>query len=216
MHNLARTIDTSEVRYEHGTVTSTKGGVVIVRAPSGVLTARRAVSCMVAPDVGDVVVVAMLPTGAVYVHAVLERSGDSATRLEIQGDLQIDLPTGAFRVAAARGVSLVTEADVAVAAGGLHVRAVDGSAALDRFTTVVGYLRTKAEKVLSMAGTVDLVAERVVETMKRCYRFVDEVDRKQAGTIDHRATGNLSMQAKNALVTAETLVKMDGAQIHLG
>ena len=63
---------------------------------------------------------------------------------------------------------------------------------------------------------MDSVTERWTQKTKRSYRFVEEMDITRAQEIDTRASGTLSMRGKNAITTAEELVKMDGRQIHLG
>ncbi len=50
----------------------------------------------------------------------------------------------------------------------------------------------------------------------RAYRFVEEMEHVRAGSIDYAARENVRFHGRNALVTAQQLVKMDGEQIHMG
>ena len=63
---------------------------------------------------------------------------------------------------------------------------------------------------------MDAAIERVTHKLKRSYRIVEEVDCVRSREMDYRATNNVSIRGKNALVTAEELVKLDGSQIHVG
>ena len=66
------------------------------------------------------------------------------------------------------------------------------------------------------AGAIDTVADRVTERVQRSYRTAEEFDHLRAGVIDHAARETLKLRSHDAVLTAEGLVKVDGAQIHLG
>jgi hypothetical protein len=70
--------------------------------------------------------------------------------------------------------------------------------------------------VKTIASAIERVAERVTERVKRSYRFVEDADTLKAGRIDYAADSALTMRAKNAIVAAEELAKVDAEQIQLG
>ena len=71
-------------------------------------------------------------------------------------------------------------------------------------------------KVILFASSMSSEVERVVQRMKRSLRVVEEGEHVRAGTIDYRAEDMVNVRGKTTLVTAETLVKLDGEQVHLG
>ena len=70
--------------------------------------------------------------------------------------------------------------------------------------------------VKAVASTVDSFLGRLSQTVKRAYRFVEESEQVRAQSLDYAARDNVRLHGKNAVITAESLVKMDGAQIHMG
>jgi len=93
--------------------------------------------------------------------------------------------------------------------GELKVTAASGNVAVSRLSFVSSLVQGEIR-----AGR--LLAESVYQRMKRSYRVVDELDQVKAERIDYEAKEDVSLHGKNALITAEGLIKVDGDQIHLG
>jgi hypothetical protein len=204
------------VRHEAGRVVGLAPGAFVVLGPNGCeVVARRAASCLVAPADGDLVELSVVEGGGAYVVAVLEASAEGATRLEVEGDLEL-APTGRLRLTLPAGVDVASDDAVSVLAGRVEVRAVDLKATFERATTLGKFLQQQVEKVRTVSSTVDMVAERLTQTVERCYRYVGESDTLRARRVDHEATGTMRLHAANAVVTADQLVKVDGGQIHMG
>lgn len=185
-----------------GTVMAITDGVFEVRTCEETFRASRAVSCLVAPEVGDLVLLAGSRSASLYVLAVLERPGCHDARISTDGDLTFELRTGRFTVAATEGVELVSKRTVSVAADRLDVRAREG-----------GLFLSTARLI---AGAVDSILGRLSQRVKRVYRRVEELEHVRAGQIDCAAEGNLRLHGENTLLTARELVKADGKQIHIG
>ena len=160
--------------------------------------------------------VAALEDGTVYVLAILEREEGQATAISVDGDLTVQLPNGRFSVAAQEGVNLISGKDVAIVTGGLEVNAVRGSFAVEHLSFLGTFLQANIEKAKLVAGSLDSSLERLSQRVKLSYRFVDEIDQVRADQIDYAAKKSLSLHARNAMVTAEELVKLDGEQIQVG
>jgi hypothetical protein len=204
-----------EVFEEIGVVVSGAGGLE-VETEHGRFPAKRAFSCLVAPELGDVVLVAVPGRGALFVLAVLERPSELPARLTSSGDLRVHLPSGRFTVSAQEGVALRTPGELDLEAKDVSLRAEVGAIVVKRLTYLGEVLEAHGGTLKAALRIVDSVTERWTQKTKRSYRFIEEMDITRAQEIDTRASGTLSMRGKNAITTAEELVKMDGRQIHLG
>ncbi len=179
-------------------------GHVVAVAGSGIVTevdglhvrARRAASCLLQPRPGDEVWVARLDDGRAYVLSILERSDTSSAELSIEGDVSFQAPSGRLRMVASEGLEMISPKAVSVTTS--------------RFELVAGGAR------MLVAGALETVAECVVQQAKRAYRTIDDIEQVRVGQLDISAKDTLRMHAKNALVTAMSLVKVDGKQIHMG
>ncbi|MBX3269847.1 MAG: DUF3540 domain-containing protein [Sandaracinaceae bacterium] len=186
-----------------------------VRADGGRYRAGRAASCLVVPAPGDRVLVAVAADGRAWVLAVLDRAREDALPLGFDGDVALRA-TGTVRVEGDAGVELRSKRSVGVATRLFDVRALDVRAATERFGLTGGVAHVSLESAKAVIGLVDTTLERLSTRMKRCYRFVEEIDMTRAHEIDTRADKTIHLRSKNTFVNADQLVKLEGEQIHLG
>lgn len=215
MLNLAKKLEQQEIWQEAGTVVERQGAGWVVRTTTDELHAERAVSCLVEPEVDDYVLLSQVGDEC-FVLAVLRRGGDAPVKLSADGDMNIGLDKGSFEVVAPGGIKLISPEDVSVAAGNVNINSATARLAVGTLDLLGAVLETRLEQLKVVVGGIDAVVERVVERVKRSYRFVEETDQVQAEHIDYAANKSMSLQGENALVTAQELVKIDGAQIHVG
>ncbi len=217
MNNLARKLENGALSHEIGQVTATReGGLFAVRTEAGEYRAKRAVSCLIEPEEGDTVALLTTPAGSCYVTAVLEREAGATGRIVADGDLEIQLRSGHFSVAAQEGVNLLSSGEVSIVGGSLRVNAQEGNVVLERLSFLGAFARAEVEKIKVVAGSLDQVLDRFSQRVKRSFRHVEELDQVKAEHIDYAAKSSMSLHAQNALITAEELVKVDGEQIHVG
>jgi hypothetical protein len=206
----------AQVYQEIGTVTAVDGQGCTVLTGLAERRAQRAVSCLVAPEAGDRVLLAAEEGGGGWVLAVLERRDGAPLRLEATGDVAWRLQGGRFSVAAPEGLDLTTGGQATLTAGELSMTAAEANLQLDRVSFLGRLVHANVETVKLFAGALDSVIDRFWQRVKRSYRFVEGVDHVSADQIDYNAKMNAQIHGRNALVTADQLVKVDGEQIHVG
>ncbi|AKT40634.1 DUF3540 domain-containing protein [Chondromyces crocatus] len=221
MQNLARKLTRHPVTLDEGTVVDVKEGALTIRIGDFDCVARRARSCLVAPRVGDEVLISFGREGRGFVLAVLtgeERPGEEAeaTTIEVDGDLEVRVGKGKLGLRAARGVNVTSGDSLSLVGKALSVSALEGTV----FVQQLGYLgdRLKAEvQAIKTVGSVcDAVFERVSQRVKRSFRTVEDIDHLKAKKIDYAAETTMALRAEHAVVHAEELVKVDAKQIQLG
>ena len=87
---------------------------------------------------------------------------------------------------------------------------------LDELIQVGRRVSWYVSKLRSISEIVETFADHVLTRAKRSSRFIAESDQMRAGDIDHRAEGTLQLQAEVAFITADTVVRVDADQIHMG
>ena len=178
-----------------------------VRTRQGDLTARQAASCLLAPRAGDQVWLAGDLEQGIYVTAVLERH-------ELAPE-QICLPAGSS--IETTGGALTLRADsLHLAASQLTVQ-VDSAALCAQKVTGVGREAVWSfGRIKVISELLESFADRLVQFSHWSQRTVDGLDQVRSTHIDYRADQTLQLQAENLIANATNLVKVDGAQIHLG
>ncbi len=191
-------------------------GALRVLTPSGEHEAHRAVSCLVAAEVEDVVLIARTPLEGAFVLAVLRRDSGAATTVAVAGDLDVRVPDGRLTFAAHDGVDLMSAEEVSVTSSTVRVSALEGHVVLQGLSFVSDLVRAEMGKVKVIAATFDSVIERLSQKVQRSYRTVAETDQLRADRIDHTAEKTMNLHAEHVLVSADELMKVDAEQIHLG
>lgn len=203
MPQTSEQLSDSQAHLELGTVTRAVDDHLMVDA-RGSYRATRATSCLLEPIVGDRVLVCTDQAGSCHVLAVLSRAEDGGV---------VSLP-GEMKLSAEQ---ITLQADVArTEATRIEMQAESGDLELGELSYAGRLVRAQIGTVRSVVGAIDTVAERVSQRAKRAYKWIEELEMMRAERVDYQAKGTLNMRAKNAVVMAEQVVKIDGGQVHLG
>jgi hypothetical protein len=174
-----------------GVVLSREGDRYLVQGAQGAFSARRAASCLLAPETGDRVWFCGDLSQGLYLSAVLER-GQTPARISLRAD-ELEL--------AAAKTTLQTDEAV------LSARKVTG----------VGREATWSFASIKVVSDLfESFADRLLQFARWSQRSVDGLDQVRARQIDHRAEQSMQLSAQNLIADASQLVKIDGEQIHLG
>ncbi|MEZ4336773.1 MAG: DUF3540 domain-containing protein [Sandaracinaceae bacterium] len=203
-----------DVIQEVGAVRAVEDGRLVVHTGGSTFRCKRAVSCLVEPQIDDVVLFAGRSSGDLYVLAVLEREDDAVT-LVAPGDLTLKVDAGRFAVAS-EGIDLIARDDVSLTSAELQVRASRGHVFVKRLEYLGERLFGETAATKLVTGKLERVAEVLVDRLERSYRFVKDMDQLRAGHIEHVAEETVRLKGQNAFLQADQLTKVDGDQIHLG
>lgn len=199
-----------------GHVDRCEGEVVVVRGDGINARARRAPSCLLAPEEGDRVLLATTGEGRVYVLAVLEREEGAVHRWTADGDVSIEAPVGRVDVSASEGASISSGGEISLKGIALSMKSQVAKLAISKLSYVGDEVLAEVSRSKVVAQTLESVANLVSQTAERVARVVTEIEHLRAGTIDIAAQHTLMLHSQNAMLTAKELVKMDGEAVQMG
>jgi len=182
-----------------GSVVEVDAQRCLVAVPGALLDAQRALSCLVVPEVGDRVAVWAEEGGRAFVMAVLERAGSGALAIDSERDLSIR-SAGELSLRGAR-LGLVAEQTQLL---------------LGKLRLVAGELLAESRSVRLLTQVAHTVADSLHLVAQRSFRHVEHSDHQRCGHLDLQATQLVQIRARNTMITAEQLTRVDGAQIHVG
>jgi hypothetical protein len=196
-----------------GVVRGTASGL-LVELGGGPVLAKRAKSCLVAPDAGDRVLCAA-DGEEVFVVAVLEGAAGAPTRIVAEGDLKVQA-TGRLGLGAGEQIEIAAAKEVGLFAGKLHVRAQTAVAAIEELGLVGRSLEAHLQKAVFVAERIETRADRFVQRAKQVFRFIEALEQVRVGVFDLRAENLAAVRGENTIVAARTLAKLDGEQVKIG
>lgn len=197
-----------------GEVERNEGGYVVVSTADGVHRARLAVSCLVQPVCGDIVMVARYTT-ELYVLAVLERHVDVET--QVRFDRSVNLAVDGDLTLTATGRATLAGGDEAtIGAEKVSVRG-DTVELTGRHISIVGQaVQWIADTLESTARLVKQVADVWTAHARTHHRQVNEIELVRAGHMDLRAEHVINVGSTHTIMKSRELTKIDGKQIQVG
>ncbi|UCG63875.1 MAG: DUF3540 domain-containing protein [Deltaproteobacteria bacterium] len=216
MDNLARALNSEQVFLEYGRVTGSEGRFFTVETGSAKVKTTKSVSCLVEPVRGDTVLISIAPSGTCYILGILERENVGHCSLIFDGDVEFKAKEGRLRVAAQEGIDLVSAKDTALVSPELSINSVQAEVSIQHLSFFGTFLQGQIQKIKLIGQTCDSIFERVSQRVKRCYRWVDELDQLKAGQLNYLVKKLMSLRGKYSVLTAEEDVRIDGDKILMG
>ncbi|WP_323117718.1 DUF3540 domain-containing protein [Burkholderia alba] len=192
--------------------------------------ARRAAGCLLAPDVGDFVLIWRSPvtpsmsgdagfddagSAHAYVLTVLARGGAPLATLALPGGVALEAGVDGLRIDASR-IALAARDRIDADAPRIDLSA-------GRARVSAARLDIRAESVDGRARDARLVAQRFTGVFDRawhllghCFRRVRGVDDTRAGRIRWQVDERAHLHARDVTLLADRQVGIDGARIDLG
>ena len=195
-------------------VLSRQGRNVQVMSQEWPRDARVALSCLMAPEPGDLVLMAEAD-GTAWVLAVLERHSTAPILLLAERDLTIT-SSGTMRLVAAADVALDAGAAARVSGHEVEIHASVLRSVTEEILHVGKRITSHITTHRMVAELIESFAEHVLQRARRSTRIVEQTDHLRSSDIDHAATGTVQIQARQAFISADTVVRIDAAQIHMG
>ncbi|HEK0776097.1 DUF3540 domain-containing protein [Proteus mirabilis] len=170
---------------------------------------RRAASCLIMPEIGDIVLLSQPVNDTLWLLAVLEKATQKPqTEIAIQGDLTISTQGGSL--------ILNSEQTLEMRSNTLQITTIQAQYAIEKLTyqgdeidVHVGVNRWIGERYESVWHTTTQLSQL-------SFRRVENTEHLRAGQLDYQAQDYLRLHSHNTLITAEKITKIDSEQIHVG
>lgn len=198
-----------------GQVRMASGDSLVVELSGCLATVRRAASCLVRPEIGDTALVFRTADRGGFLLAVLVRASKEPVTLGFERGVTLETGEGAFAVEAS-DIRLEAEKRFSFSGAELAVQAERGDIAVETLSVRGKQLIASWQQVRAAVRYLDQVCERVVQKVNRCYRTVTEFEESRLGRLRLMVGGRFSLRTKQASISAEETVKIDGETIHLG
>jgi len=215
MANPARQIYTNEMSILIGTVAALRP-CLIVRTDRSIVQATRATSCLIEPQVGDLVLLAQAPEAQTFVVSVLQRHEHAALVIGSEGDIVIESKSGAVKLRGHEQIELTSAGTLGAVAPDVSLQTLRANLTAIETRFIGRALFATVENLRIVASSIESLAESVVERFASIIRQISGSEQVLARNFQYRAEEACSIHAKNTLLTAEDLVRIDSEQIHIG
>ena len=204
---IPMTVPRTQCRMEEVRVQGIEGSQILLQTPAGVEMGRRAVSCLVNPEPGDLVLVSR-SCRELYVLSVLERQGSelSEVTLGFSGPVKVNSPAQiTIRSQSAHWVNRETS----VSTEKLSVAATSVNALSEDVT-----LHSSAIRMISRS--LDVISDRISRNARTLISMVRGHEVRQANQLTEQVTNTHMQQSKQTVVDARKDLRMNAERIHMG
>ncbi|MFP4587950.1 MAG: DUF3540 domain-containing protein [Desulfohalobiaceae bacterium] len=207
MNNLARDQEAFMPALEYGRVEGLQEDCFLLRTQWGRVECKRAAGCLLKPGIGDLVL-ASLSQDKSYIISVLERNLESEPHLDLEAGTVISSACGDLSLAAAGRLNCGADRIE------MSSRSAEITTESISFTSKV--FRAQVRVFKTIAEEIDTVARDLTQRLVSVFRQTREHEECQAGSKRQLVEETLTLQSKNAVVTADEDVRVDGELIHMG
>jgi hypothetical protein len=179
------------------------------------LTATAARSCLLEPAVGDRALI-LVSGSECWILSILERTGQTDSRLRFPGDLGIDLEDGSLSLRSRRSMTLSSDESVRVEAPMYTLCANAAEHFVHGVSWVGRKLSSTFDSIRTIGKSMETLARTRREHSRHSIRSVEEIDKVTSGQIDYRAEEKFAIRGKNIVAKGRELAKVDAKQIQLG
>lgn len=176
--------------------------------------AQRAASCLIAPALGDEVLLSGPDAARIFLIAVTRQRDAACAQIAVPGDLRI----AAAGTLSLQGdvVSMDGQRTVALTAPDVTARGERMGCTFGELDLVGGQARVGVDHISVVGRVCEVVMDRLSHLANSMFRLTRDTEQSRAGHLDMQAQHTVRLHAEHTLVTAKDLVKVDANQIHMG
>jgi hypothetical protein len=203
---LKRNTLRESVEFGCGTITAVAEGKYHVLTEYGaVLSAQKAEGCLIMPEPGDRVLMALETNDDVFILNVLTKK-NSETKIAIPGKVVIE----------GDEISLRGSKSASLEAPEVKLSGVYGEVSFAGFSFIASWCETRVKKAVVAAHKLDSVIDTLTERIRNSFRHIEGMEQTTAKRVRTIVKERFFLKARHTAVIAEEEVSVDGKQIHIG
>lgn len=199
--------DNAEMFLTTGKVRQTLDAFYIIEAAQRRIRAVQAVGCLLAPQIGDTVLLAEDTEERAYIVAVLTRDAAKPAQINLPADTVLAAPNGSLLLCAHKQLTLD--------APELFLQADKGIAEIKETQFTADTVTLSISQLRAVWSAVESRAERVVQRISRLYRRIGMED-SQLEELHCTVDKTCAIDAKEVRIEAEERLRLDGDRVELG
>jgi len=201
---------------ENARVISVAEKEVAIRLTGATQTARVAFSCLIKPELGDLVLCTKSETGANFILGIIERPGEQNMTLAFPADATILAENGNLSALSQKSVTLAAADKLNCFSDQVIHKSRDAVVDYDEVVARGTTLQATFSTVRLISQMVNILAKQVIDKFKNYIRHTEDYDQVKAGQMTRKADGLYSVDSKNTVLVSKKDTKIDGERIHMG
>jgi hypothetical protein len=182
---------------------------------TGVVNARTAFSCLVAPMVGDIVLVSQ-SNGDYHVLAVLERAAEQDMALNFPASVKMTALNGQIDMIAGKDVNLLSTTKTNLLSAEINMTSGEMNVNAGKLTAHTTDVESHSQSMKMYTQMFSSVARQVNQKTDILVRWVEQVETLNIGNLIQNVRKNYTSHSDQAVITAKKDMLINGERIHMG
>ena len=188
---------------------------LMIQIDAGVINARVAFSCLVAPEVGDIVLVNQ-SANDFHVLAILERATGQDMTLKFPSNVKMVAADGQFDLVSNKNINVISAANTRMVSKNLNITASNIDINAAKLSTRTKDIESHSQSIKLYTNILDTVAKQVTQKTDTLIRWVENVETLSIGNLIQNVRKNLVSHSTQAVITAKKDMRIDAERIHMG
>lgn len=177
---------------------------------------KRATSCLVEPQLGDVVLICDCGVGKVgYITAVLQSANEGRGAVKLPGGVTLNSSLNGLDIEA-RQIALKGQQSISLVAPHLELNAAAATVRVSHWKSWSESMESHVVRASLVATSLTSHIGTAVSRIKSSWRKVEGLDEVQTGRSRLLVDGQHKVEAEHVTVKAQGYVRIDGKKIDLG
>ena len=215
MSQTALSYDAMEAQLFTGRVSGGEKGAWRVLAGNALYEASLAASCLLEPEINDIVLLAGLENGQSIILSVLFRAEGAQARLNLPQDSAISCP-GRLALRAAAGLELESGQELNLKSESMNLAAKEASAQIAKASALLDTAQLCCRALTTFGHNALTVFHSLTQCLGRSQRLVEGADETRCAESTLVASENATVMSKNQLNLAEETARTDAKLIQMG
>lgn len=209
-------VDSVPATIHHASVLSVEGDNFVIEIAGIPQAAKTMFSCLVRPQVGDLIMYSQHDSGSYYILGIIERPENPDMTVEFPGNTTFKNTAGTLSLMASESVNLVSSGKLNCLADQVVHKSREATVDYQTITAKGSLLQASFDHVKLYSQSITTMARQAIDRFKRYIRHSDESDQVKAGQMTRDVSGMYSMDSKYTIMVSKKDTKIDGQRIHMG
>jgi hypothetical protein len=174
-----------------------------------------AFSCLVHPEVGDIVLWSRSESGINYILGIAERPDEQDATLAFPANANLHI-NGSLNVISSESITLLSAEKMTCVADQTFHKSRETVIDYDKTTARGDSLDASLKNIRLYSSLIQTMAKQVFTRAKDYFRRTEGSDEIQAKQMTRTAKGIYSMESKYTVMVSKKDTKIDGERIHMG
>jgi hypothetical protein len=219
MNKLAKNIipikNNFEANLEKGIVLSGKNEDFIVDLSGKKSNAKKTFSCLIEPEINDVVLCIKDTENKVYILSILKRPENKKTNISFASDTQITCQLGNLNITSNENLSFASK-DIGIISKSIVHKSSEAIISYENITASGNEINAAYKTVRLISELINTMAKQVIDKFKGYIRNTEENDMVNCGQMTRKAKGLYCLDSDHTIMNSKKTTKIDGDKILMG